>query len=367
MDPKSRRQWELDSAGDDIRKFDDLRKFIIKRARALEASEKNKLHSPRSEKQFQTSSHKQQTVQSYNATSVHCPICSYQHRVFQCDRFKKMSLTERRNLAYSSKLCFNCLGDGHMTRDCSSKSTCEKCQKKHNTPLHPEMVDTRKTVPINQNTALHQSTSQFDTVVLPTAIIPVIASDCSILKCRALLDSGAQLSMMTEDCAQRLQLKRTPASMRLNGIVSSQNISSIVIFKIQTPCVPTFEVKALVRPNLSQFLPTHSFKVKGCFQSRSINLADPEFMESRQIDLILGSDVYEHVVLDGKLQEDNGLHLRNTIFGWVVSGKIFEQTNQVHTVTVLKTFLGAGGSSAASKNDRRNSMRAALHRYDKTS
>ena len=97
------------------------------------------------------------------------------------------------------------------------------------------MADTRKTVPINQKTAMHQSISQLDTVVLPTAIVPVIASDGSISKCRALVDSGAQLRMMTEDCAQRLQLKRTPASMRLNGIVSSQNISSsIVIFKIQT-------------------------------------------------------------------------------------------------------------------------------------
>ena len=50
--------------------------------------------------------------------------------------------------------------------------------------MHPEKADTRKTVTINQNTALHQSTSQFDTVVLPTAKIPVIASDGSILKCR---------------------------------------------------------------------------------------------------------------------------------------------------------------------------------------
>ena len=40
LDPESRRQWELDSAGDDIRKIDDSRKFIIRRARALEASEK---------------------------------------------------------------------------------------------------------------------------------------------------------------------------------------------------------------------------------------------------------------------------------------------------------------------------------------
>ena len=124
--------------------------------------------------------------------------------------------------------------------------------EKHNTLLHPENADTRKTVPINQITALHQPTSQFDSVIRPTAIIPDIASDGSILK------------MMTEGCAQRLQLKRTPASMRLNGIVSSQNVFFNSDFQnSNTPCVPIFEVKPLVRPNLSQVLLTHSFKVKG--------------------------------------------------------------------------------------------------------
>ena len=94
LDPEIRREWELDSAGDDIRKIDDLPKFIIRRGRALETSEKIKLLSLRSEKQFQTSSHKQQTVQSYNATAVHCPISSDQHKVFQCDLFKK-NVTDR--------------------------------------------------------------------------------------------------------------------------------------------------------------------------------------------------------------------------------------------------------------------------------
>ena len=220
-----------------------------------------------------------------------------------------------------------------MTRDCSSKSLCKTCQRKHNTLLHPEKADTRKTVPIHQNTALHQSTSQFD-----PAIIPVIVSDGSILKCRALLDSGAELSMMTEDCAQRLQLKRTPAALRLNGIVSSQNIcSSIVISK--TPCF-NFRCKGFCNAKLIS-IPSNSFlqSENQSFQSRSINPADPEFMESRQIDLNLGPDVNEHIVLDEKLSKDNGLHLRNTILGWVVSGKIWEHTNHVHTVTVLKTDI----------------------------
>ena len=42
LDAESRRQWELDSPGDNIRKINELRKFIAKRERALEASDKMK-------------------------------------------------------------------------------------------------------------------------------------------------------------------------------------------------------------------------------------------------------------------------------------------------------------------------------------
>ena len=37
--------------------------------------------------------------------------------------------------------------------------------------------------------------------------------------------------------------------------------------------------------------------------------------------MILGSDVFEEVVLDGKFTEENGTHFRNTVFGWIASGK----------------------------------------------
>ena len=60
---------------------------------------------------------------------------------------------------------------------------------------------------------------------------------------------------------------------------------------------------------------------------------------SRRVDIILGSDIYESIVLDGKLEE-NGLHLRNTIFGWVMSGKLpRETTSAVNSVTILKTDI----------------------------
>ena len=37
--------------------------------------------------------------------------------------------------------------------------------------------------------------------------------------------------------------------------------------------------------------------------------------------MILGSDVFEENVLDGNFTEENGIHFRNRVFGWVASGK----------------------------------------------
>ena len=251
-----------------------------------------------------------------------------------------MSLTEKRNLVYTSKLCFNCLGEGHMTKDCPSTSTCKKCHKNHNTWLHADKVDNSKSKTM-QETNLHHSSVKFYSVLLPTAVIPVVASDGSIIQCRALLDSGAQLSMITEECAQNLKLKRTPISIQLNGIVSSKFVStSSVDFEIRPTHFQKLDVKALVRPKLTEFLPSQSITNAQCLHAKSVKLADPDFLMSRRVDTILGSNIYESIVLDGKLEAENGLHLRNTIFGWVMSGKLpRETTSAVNSVTILKTDI----------------------------
>ena len=226
-----------------------------------------------------------------------------------------------------------------MTKDCPSTSTCKKCHKNHNTWLHADKVDNSKSKTI-QETNLHHSSVKFNSVLLPTAVIPVVASDGSIIQCRALLDSGAQLSMITEECTQNLKLKRTPISIQLNGIVSSKFVStSSVDFEIRPTHFQKLDVKALVRPKLTEFLPSQSITNAQCFHAKSVKLADPDFLMSRRVD-ILGSDIYESIVLDGKLEEENGLHLWKTIFGWVVSGKLpRETTSAVNSVTILKTDI----------------------------
>ena len=59
-------------------------------------------------------------------------------------------------------------------------------------------------------------------------------------------------------------------------------------------------------------------------------------MKSRKEDIFPGSDAYELVDLDGILEENN-MQLRNTIFGWIVSGSINEIKSTVNSITILST------------------------------
>ena len=57
--------------------------------------------------------------------------------------------------------------------------------------------------------------------------------------------------------------------------------------------------------------------------------------------MILGSDVFEEVVLDCKFTEENGIHFRNTVFGWIASGKNPESqpTHSQITSSIASTTL----------------------------
>ena len=278
--------------------FDELMGFVILLPNELEHWKHLRKRKHRMKSRI---NEREQAVQNYKISTQTCSASSGQHKIYTCEKFKTMDPIERRNLALKGKLCFNCLNTGHITKDCPSKSSCRKCDKRQNTLLHLEREES--TSKDKQHTNLHHSTAKFNSVLLPTAIVPVMASDGSIVKCRALLNTGAQLSMMTEEFAQRLKLERSPSEMNLNRIVSSKTISSSMV---------NFQIRTINSQSI-----TRTFECKRSLQSQSLKLADPDFRKSRKVDIILGSYVYELVVLDGKLEENN-MHLRNSIF-WMDS------------------------------------------------
>ena len=71
-------------------------------------------------------------------TSRSCKICSGQHLIEDCQRFKSMSVSERHNAVTRLGLCRGCLYRGHIWKDCRSRRRWEKCGCSHPTLLHDD-------------------------------------------------------------------------------------------------------------------------------------------------------------------------------------------------------------------------------------
>ena len=325
LDPESRRQFELGHPGKELQTLQQLTEFINRRVQALEASDtrnyrvkndKTSAITERTSKQnFQNS-----ITQNYKATFEKCCVCSADHKIFNCEKFKTLDFKAKKALFFNSKLCFNCLQEGHLTKDCKSKSTCKVCNGKHNSLLHNENAGTR--IESTSTLVSGQALLPSNIGILPTAMVSIEDDSSNIIDCRALLDSGSQMSLISEEAVQRMKLKRQKQSLTVNGIgnVHGTYNSGKVQLKMKSKTGKPLEVQAFILPNLTQHLPNRSFKTTGWLQMRTVELADPHFNERKPIDLTLGADVFKEIILDHSFKEENGLHFRISIFGWIASG-----------------------------------------------
>ena len=95
-------------------------------------------------------------------------------------------------------------------------------------------------------------------------------------------------------------------------------------------------VKCAVLTKITNTLPTADFPTKNWSSLKNVKLVDPNFNIPSRIDLLLGADIYDHIVLEAKIQQDS-VFLRETIFGWIVSGCIADcqRLNRVRTFHVV--------------------------------
>ena len=77
--------------------------------------------------------------QSSPLTSISsCIVWKGSHRLLECRVFKEKTTTQRVKVVAEEKLCFSCLRDKHMFRQCKNSRKCKKygSNSSHNTLLH---------------------------------------------------------------------------------------------------------------------------------------------------------------------------------------------------------------------------------------
>lgn len=65
-----------------------------------------------------------------------CSCCQEKHIIYNCSKFKGMTVNERKEFVKAKRLCLLCLKPNHMVVNCNYKKGCPECNGKHNGILH---------------------------------------------------------------------------------------------------------------------------------------------------------------------------------------------------------------------------------------
>ncbi|GFX82743.1 uncharacterized protein TNCV_1194181 [Trichonephila clavipes] len=141
---------------------------------------------------------------------------------------------------------------------------------------------------------------------------------------RALLDSGSETCLISNECANKLRLK----TERINTLISCLNDASMVV----NGCVKVAisnqnksferELDMLVVKKITDFIPQKALEINSDF-SNFVELADSNFNVPGKIDLLLGANIFYELLKPERIKiKDSQLLLVNSVFGYIVTGNL---------------------------------------------
>lgn len=293
-----------------------------------------------------------------------CLKCTGMHPLYSCKKFLDSDLESKLNLIRENKLCENCLRSGHAPDTCRF-GPCRKCNQKHNSLIHNDnnnssvvfhsSVPAEKpattagaaqassdrpsstatgTPPIHVNKAHMQSycakSIDMHTVLLSTTVVEVPDTNGAYHQARALLDSGSQRCFISKSFCKLINTPLLQSTHEVRGVGDSViQCSETCSIEIKSHVDNTFKtrINCFVLSQITSTMPTLcQLSAQFCIPD-NIRLADPQFLDSRKIDILIGADRFWDLLGEGKLRLPTGPYLQNTKLGWIISGPIVTQTH----------------------------------------
>ncbi|KPJ16510.1 hypothetical protein RR48_08101 [Papilio machaon] len=363
LDVTTNRKWEEHKNSlTTLPTLNDFNTFLRNRADVLETTQSTRCDRPDNKSHFKSQHSSKSLVAASTSTVAQkriCSICKNDHRVYLCPTFLEMSLKERQDKTDKLKLCANCLREGHNVNRCRLKGCCRSCKGKHNSLLHIEQENVLTSAPVSLAVS---STKQ---VLLCTAVVDIVNPQNNVCKpARILLDTGSQSCFITNALKNKLDLS-------INKI-NSVNVSGInnIGFNISERChiqlnsrVSSFttELDCLVVPNITGTVPSKEIKLHNLKLPLNITLADPEFYEPSEIDILIGADVFWDIIGSQQIKLGPCLPtLQDSKLGWLISGpvgvacskgKVICNFTQSDLHETMKKFWEVEELPASSKNN----------------
>ncbi|XP_055543127.1 uncharacterized protein LOC129728700 [Wyeomyia smithii] len=273
-----------------------------------------------------------------------CVVCNSDHLIEMCDTFKGLNINNGYMKAKQMGLCFACLKRGHRTANCNTDSSklCS-CKKKHHPLMHYDekkestetatgSVETKGVAGGSDSSSLEQIVAKCEASVVPnhsveqvllaTAVVDIFDSRGVAHKCRAMLDSGAMASFVSERICDLLGLHKESVNVPVIGVNGAK---TTVRFKINavvksrtTEC--SFSLDCLVVPRVTGALPSMKLDTSSWPIPETVRLADPQFFQASRVDLLIGAERCHEVLQDKKIVMSKDLPLlqrKNYWDGWL--------------------------------------------------
>ncbi|XP_071634235.1 uncharacterized protein [Temnothorax longispinosus] len=318
FDPRTRLEWES-SSGDSFEppSHDTLTDFIAKRILTLNAA------NPKNTKPASEPSRSAKTYVAKRSEPSQCPLCNGEHSLMGCPDFKAKPASERKTVAETNKLCFNCLGN-HLVAKCQSTRNCMTCNSRHHTMLHDAYSS--EPPPAAEVSALSAVGRADDrrAILLATARVIIADRHGRPHEVRALIDQGSEVSIVSESLVHRLHLPRSRTRMSIFGIGGSQSGSTrgkVSMSLTSTTTGATLTAVAFVLPRLSLYQGSAITCNTSWPHLQGLPLADPRFAANDPVELLLGAEVCSTILEDGLRRGKPQTPIaQKTILGWILSG-----------------------------------------------
>ena len=284
-----------------------------------------------------------------------CSLCHEgSHALDYCSVFLSKSASWRRKFAKSELLCYLCLSNTHVRKDCMSKVNCNakgcKSPGSHHKLLHYEPTKSDGNAKAAAKTAVNTATMDNKHNFVQLKVVPVcVTGENGFSLCSyGLLDTAAASSMITNKLANRLQLQETPEKVAISTVTHSNKecelssvnftlnsaVDSSISFPVRALTVKTLNVSQNYRPgrmDISEWPHLATLSMPNCH------------IDLDEVSVLIGQDVPQAHTVSEYVWGDNPQrqpYATKTPFGWCVAGPLRNnQSDKMIALSILECHV----------------------------
>ena len=258
-----------------------------------------------------------------------CWFCqNSNHWIDQCRKFTSLKPEDRLKAAKENHACFSCLkraGRDHRSANCSRRRQCpEKCNGVQCTFFHHPLLHGA----IQPAVATVSALTSNQRALLPIVQVDIVGTGRVTRKANALLDSGAQISLIRSSLAEDLKLRGKSVVVTITKVGGEEEELKTMMYRVQLRSLENRSahvIDAIGIPSISDDVA--QVEITDIAKKLGLNRHQLHLGHG-QTDLLIGID--QAKLHTGETRKFDNLIARHSPLGWVVFGAIPGQSASTH-------------------------------------